>query len=148
QERVVLTAGHVVFDDTTLSFTPQLRWLPQKSAGDYEPAPMTARGAYVFQGYAVQRALDNDTGISSLASFERDVAAIFFDRPALRGGSGGYLKSDADPNEWLETSRMKMLVGYPIDLPDPSQRGQLHATPAADLTFTRLQGNVFKTTDA
>ena len=75
KQRVVATAGHVVWDDGTLSAAQGLQWLFQRDAGGYEPKPQTPRGFYIFDGYAAQRTLENTPGSSSPQSQNLDVAA-------------------------------------------------------------------------
>jgi hypothetical protein len=151
--RVVLTAAHVLFDETALTFVKQARWFFQKHKGDYDPIPQTPRGWYVFEGYAAQRTVDNSPGLSSPASQQLDAAAAFFvaspNDPNLpgRGGYGGFLASDDLVNPWLTGSQQKMLVGYPLDQIAPGNQGRLHATPPLSAVFTRTSGRVFATTD-
>ena len=60
--RVVLTAGHVVFDDGTLSPAVGLEWMHQRDRGAFEPAPQEPRGYYLFTGYAAQREAEDTPG--------------------------------------------------------------------------------------
>jgi hypothetical protein len=143
KERVVLTAAHVLFDDTRLSYTKRVKWFLQKHRGDYEPAGQVPRGWYVFDGYAARRTSDNSPGISSLVSESFDAAALFFvgtnaadNLPGL-GGYGGYLSSASVTNEWLLSHRLKMLVGYPLEGIDETNRGRMHATAPADISFIK-----------
>lgn len=136
RERVVATAGHVVFDDGMLAAVTGLQWLFQRSRGSHEPEPQIPRGFYLFDGYSAQRAAEGTPGSSSPASQELDVAALYFDEPAGRGGFGGFLASDAAVNEWLSSDVQKMLVGYPVEDVPANRAGRMHATPAADLSFT------------
>ena len=141
QKHVVLTAAHVLFDDESLSFVADVKWFFQRQRGQYEPPPQTPRGAYVQEGYAAQRVSDGaaqEPGISTPASQMLDIATMFFLEPPGRGGSAGYLTSDAAQNEWLTTARNKMLIGYPIDGVPSNDRGKMHATAAVNLVFTRL----------
>src|SRR5207247_2294799 len=55
EERVVLTAAHVVFDDATLTYTTGLQWRFERERGTVDPAPLAPRGSYVFGGYATRR---------------------------------------------------------------------------------------------
>ncbi|HXR04475.1 MAG TPA: NHL repeat-containing protein [Verrucomicrobiae bacterium] len=120
QAYVVLTAGHLVFNDQTLSYASQAYWYFQEEANVFEPDPLQARGCYVLSGYAAQRTNDlkvyaPDT--STPQSRNLDVAALYFLLPVAGpgGGYGGYLPSDATPNPWLTGTSLKMLVGYPVD---------------------------------
>jgi hypothetical protein len=119
QTNVVLTAAHLVFNDQTLSYVSQAYWFYQEEAGVFEPDPLPARGWYVLSGYAAQRTNDLAGGLapdeSSPQSRNLDVAALYFLSPVANGGYGGYLPSDAVPNEWLSSTANKMLVGYPVD---------------------------------
>ena len=146
--RVVATAAHVVFDDGTLSYVSSLQWLFQRDRGTYEPTPQIPRGFYVFDGYAAQRTADATPGVSTPQSQNLDAAALFFtDGDAGRGGYGGYLASDLDNNEFLLSTKMKMLVGYPVDGIVTLKQGRMHATPAANITFAKAFGRTFTTSD-
>jgi hypothetical protein len=85
-DRVVATAGHVVFDDATLSYTTGLQWLFQREAGTFEPVPLTPAGSYVLNGYAAQRIVENTPGVSTPQSQDLDAAAMYFLAEAGRGG--------------------------------------------------------------
>jgi hypothetical protein len=74
----------------------------------------------LLTGYASQRTNDLSSGfygpdVSSPQSRDLDVAALYFGAPIANGGYGGYLPSDALPNQWLTSTAEKMLVGYPVD---------------------------------
>ena len=135
KQRVVATAGHVVFDDVTLAAVTDLQWLFQRDRGSYEPQPLEPRGFYLFTGYSEQRAAEKTPGISSPQSQELDVAAIYFNKDAGRGGFSGFLASDAVDNEFLRSSANKILVGYPVDGIAADYQGRMHATPAANVAF-------------
>jgi len=141
EDRVVATAGHVVFDDGTFSYVTGLQWLFQREAGTYEPVPQVPRGFYVFDGYAAQREAENTPGVSSPASQNLDVAALYFLAEAGGGGASGYLASDAFTNEFLlplnQSTPTVTLVGYPVDGIAANQQGQMFATPATTATFTQ-----------
>lgn len=119
ETNVVLTAAHMVFDDSTLAYVQNVYWYLDQENGLYQPQPLTARGWYVLSGYAAQRTNDLGFGYgvdqSSAQSRNLDVAAVYFLSPAAGGGYGGYLPSDNDPNPWLTGNGLKMLVGYPVD---------------------------------
>ncbi len=151
KERVVLTAAHVVYDDSKLDFARQVQWFFQRYKGSYEPKGERPRGWYVSDSYSSQRRLENTPGLSSPRAKNLDAAALYFSNPAGRGGYGGYLASDADNNEWLVTgatgSRLKILCGYPIDDIAEADQGKLHATGVAPINFTQVFQRVFKTTE-
>src|SRR5204863_741123 len=73
-----------------------------------------------------------------------DVAAVYSFESAGRGGVGGYLVSDSVTN-WLTTSRLKMLVGYPMEGVSIANQGTLHATVASNLTFVPESPSVYST---
>jgi uncharacterized delta-60 repeat protein len=137
KSRVVATAAHVVFDEGSLSAVQGLQWLLQEDAGGHEPLPVTPRGYYLIDGYATQRAAETP-GSFSLASRQKDVAALYFinDTDAARTGFAGFLASDLTNNEFLISNAQKMLVGYPVDGIAALDQGRMHATPAANLSFT------------
>jgi alpha-tubulin suppressor-like RCC1 family protein len=143
--RVVATAGHVVFDDWTLSAVLGLQWLLQRDAGTFEPKPHIPRGFYSFDGYAAQRISDKTPGSSSPQSQNLDAAAIYFNEEAGRGGYGGFLASDLDNNEFLLSAAQKMLVGYPVDGISAANQGRMHATPPANIPFTKAFGHTYAT---
>ncbi len=146
--RVVATAAHVVFDDGSLSFATGLQWLFQRDRGVHEPVPQTPRGFYIFDGYAALREAENTPGESSPQSQNLDVAALYFNEDAGRGGSyGGFLASDTLVNEFLTSSALKTLAGYPVDGVSASLRGQMHATAPVNAAFTAGFGRTHSTTD-
>jgi hypothetical protein len=135
-----------LFDDNVLSYSTDARWFHQRNRGTFEPPAQTPRGWYIFEGYAFQREQDNSPGISTPASQNLDVAAMYFLEPAGRGGFGGYLASDPAASELLGGAN-KMLVGYPLEGVPEADQGKLHATPLTNLTFVRLYTSVFATTN-
>ncbi len=133
QTNVVLTAAHLVFDDTTLGYVSGAYWFLQEEAPAFVPSPVVARGWYVLSGYADQRTNDLSSGtfgpdVSSPESRNLDVAALYFQNEVAGGGYGGYLPSDVVPNQWLTGNAQKMLVGYPVD---GSQFGVATVVPGA-----------------
>jgi hypothetical protein len=120
-QNVVLTAAHMVFNDENLSYVSQAYWSFEQEYRDFGPDPLPARGWYVLSGYAAQRTNDlppiGSYGVdqSSPKSRNLDVAALYFLTAAGAGGYGGYLASDAVPNQWLASSPQSFVVGYPVD---------------------------------
>jgi hypothetical protein len=138
RKRVVLTAAHVIWDETRLDFVREIEWFHERQAGDYEPRPLRATGFYVFDEYAAARRRERvegklPPGVSGAESQRWDVAAIYFGEPAARGGQSGYLLSDLDPHEWLVGSAQKTLLGYPLTGMDD---GRMHELFGANYTFT------------
>ena len=131
KRRVVATAGHVVFDDGSLSFISDLQWLFQRHSSEHEPRPQTPRGFYLAAGYAEARQVDGVVpGVGTPESQDLDYAVLYFQEEAGRGGVGGFLASEAmDENEFLSSSVEKMLAGYPVDGILESDLGKAHATP-------------------
>ena len=131
KRRVVATAGHVVFDDGSLSFISDLQWLFQRHSSEYEPMPQTPRGYYLAAGYADARQLPGvQPGEGTPESQDLDYAVLYFQEEAGRGGVSGFLASEArDENEFPSSSVEKMLAGYPVDGIPESKLGNLHATP-------------------
>ncbi len=147
RSRVVATAGHVVFDDGTLAATTGLQWYFQRDGGVHEPAPRIPRGFYLMSGYAAQRAADNSPGTSTPLSQNLDAAALYFLEDAGRGGFSGYLASDLPVNEFVTSSALKTLVGYPVDGIDAANQGRMHATPLANVTFSSAFGQTYTTAE-
>ena len=130
---VVATVAHVVFDDNTLSTVTDLRWLFQLHKGEHEPEPQVPRGFYLMTGYAAQREVDIAAGVpegeSSVQSQNLDVATLYFNEDAGRGGFSGYLASDLEENEFITSTDPKILVGYPVDGIPEAGRDRMYATP-------------------
>jgi uncharacterized repeat protein (TIGR03803 family) len=135
-DRVVATAGHVIFDDATLSYTSGLQWLFQREAGTYEPIPQMPAGAYLLDGYAAARIAANTPGVATPQSQDLDAAAMYFLEDAGRGGFSGYLASDSPVNEFLTSSALMTLVGYPVDGIPAANQGQMFATLLANIDFS------------
>ncbi len=150
KRRVVATAGHVVFDDGSLSYITSMQWLFQQHSGQFEPKPQVPRGSYLATGYADQRIADNSPGEGSPQSQKLDYAALYFLEEAGRGGYGGYLASDSGAdNEYLDSSALKILAGYAVDGIPAADNGKLHATAAFDDRLTpipSLEGVTWTTT--
>ncbi len=152
RSRVVLTVGHALFDDVTLSSVTDARWYLQKARGEFEPPPATARGWYTFQGYSAQRAVDlagstGGVGVSTPDSQPLDVAAMWFLEPCARGSFAGYLRTEPG-NDWLLAARRRILAGYPVEKVAENLRGIMHAT-SVDLpsTFSSPSESVRTTND-
>ncbi len=146
---VVATAAHVVFDDGTLSAATGLQWLFQRDKGNYEPAPQIPRGFHLFTSYAERRELENTPGQSSPVSQNLDAAAVYFLEDAGRGGYSGYLASDSVQNEWLTSSALKTLVGYPTDPAAEilsNNYGRMHGTPPVSTALTKAHDFTYSTT--
>jgi hypothetical protein len=152
----VLTAAHIVFNDATLAYVNKVYWFFQKHTGELDPKPAPARGWYVLSGYAAARTNDltvltnqYSPGVSSPESRNVDVAVLYFQSPAARGGFGGYLASDAVVNEWLTSAQPKMLVGYPLDGTPFGYTnivsGKMHATVTTNYVFTQQTNRVYTT---
>ena len=144
---VVATAGHVVFDDGTLSAVTGLQWLFQRDRGTHEPQPQLPRGYYLMTGYAAQRALENTPGIASPESQALDAAALYFLADAGRGGYSGYLASDAVANEFLLSPALKTLAGFPVSGIPAADRDRMHATPPVNVSFAAAFGGTYTTSD-
>lgn len=135
--KVVATVGHVVFDDGTLAITTGLQWLFQRDRDVHDPVPQVPRGHYLMTGYAAQRILDDSPGVSSPQSQNLDAATLFFLQDVGRGGYSGYVASDTSSNEFLLSDALKTLVGYPIDGIPEADLDRMHATPPANVPFTK-----------
>ena len=145
--RVVATAGHVVFDDGTLAAASGMQWLFQRDAGVHEPQPQSPRGFYPMTGYAARRADDDTPGESTPQSQNLDAAALYFLQDAGRGGFSGFSASDSLVNEFLTSTSLKTLVGYPVDGIAAADQGRMHATPPANVGFSSAFGQTYTTTD-
>ena len=149
KRRVVATAGHVVFDDGSLSFITDLQWLFQRHSPEYEPTPQTPRGFYLAAGYADARQQPGvEPGVGTPQSQDLDYAVLYFQEEAGRGGVSGFLASDGmDENEFLSSSADKMLAGYPVDGIPGEDVGKMHATPVFDTPLTPAFGETWTTSD-
>ena len=147
KKRVVLSAGHVVFDDANLSFVSGVNWFFQRHQGIYEPPPQVPRGWYVFGGYAAARTNDNSPGVSSPTSQNLDLAALYFLEDAGRGGFSGYLVSNPAGVEWLQASAQKALIGYPVEIVPENNRGRMHATTPQNIAFSSAGDRLFATSE-
>jgi hypothetical protein len=147
-DRVVLTAAHVLFDDSTLSYAQGVRWFFQYETGVFESPAHIPAGSYILSGYAAQRASDIAGGVSpgvaTTASRELDAAALYFFEPVARGGQSGYLGSNSSDNPWLTGSQDKFIAGYPVT--GVTAPGRLYATPIVEAPFQYVTGSLFSTT--
>jgi len=143
--RVVVTVAQAIFDDATLSATSGTQWLLQRDRGTYEPTPQAPRGYYLFSGYDAQRTIEASPGLLSLQSQDLNVAALYFAADAGRGGFSGFLASDAEPNEFLTSTSLKTLVGYPVNGVSTANQGRMHATAPATATMTLALGRTYRT---
>jgi hypothetical protein len=128
KRRVVATVAQAVFDEATLTIVPNLQWLPQRENGGYEPDPLAPRGCYIFEGYQTQRTAEASPGVLSIESQNLNVAALYFGSDAGRGGYSGFLASEQANNEFLQSSAMKTLIGYPTKGVSAANQGRMHAT--------------------
>jgi len=142
RQRVVLTAAHVLFDESTGAFVDPstIEWRPERQAGNsgYEPVPIRAAGYYVNENYAAARLAERQSlaaGVTPLSQ-EWDVAAIYFDEPVARDGQSGYLLS-SDPGEWLHSGNPSLLAGYPFGT---GAEGKMHRTAVFNYTFQPVSG--------
>ncbi len=143
--RVVVTVAQAIFDDATLSATSGTQWLLQRDRGTYEPTPQTPRGYYLFSGYDAQRTAEASPGLLSPQSQDMNVAALYFAADAGRGGFSGFLASDTEPNEFLTSTSLKTLVGYPVNGVSTANQGRMHATTPATATMTLALGRTYQT---
>ncbi|MCX6864921.1 MAG: hypothetical protein NTV46_01640 [Verrucomicrobia bacterium] len=147
KRRVVATAGHVVFDDGTLSYITGMQWLFQRHAGQHEPQPQVPRGYYLAAGYAAQRIADASPGEGSAQSQHLDYAALYLLEEAGRGGYGGFLATDSgDDNEFLGSTAEKILAGYAVEVISETDKGKLHATAAFSAALTPAYGETWTST--
>ena len=146
-DRVVVTAAHVLFDDSTLSYVEGVRWFFQYESGEFEAPAQIPAGSYVLSGYAALRASDIGDGVSpgvaTTASRQLDAAALYFLEPAARGGQSGYLASNSADNPWLTGTTGKFIAGYPVTGVTPT--GRLYATPIVQNPFQYVTGSLFST---
>ncbi|MES2661054.1 MAG: leucine-rich repeat protein [Verrucomicrobiota bacterium] len=144
---VVATAGHVLFDDGTLSSATNMQWLHRQDHQVHDPVPLNPRGYFLLTGYAAQRAIDDSPGSSTPESQNLDAAAAYFLTDPGNDGFSGYLASDANDNEFLLSTALKTLVGYPVDGIAAPDLNRMHATSPADVAFTRGFGRTYITSD-
>lgn len=149
---VVLTAAHVLLDKTGTNFSGRLDWYPEKQAGEHEPVPIRAKGWYVSPSYLAARAVEAQDvnfrpDVSTQLSQQWDVAAVYFDAPAVRGGYSGYITPDLHSTDWLEGGYQSLLLGYPVGL---GHDGDLFETARGAYRFSAVGGSgnrVFQSPD-
>lgn len=144
---VVATAAHVMFDDGTLSSATGMQWLHRLDPQAHDPLPVTPRGYYMLTGYAAQREIDNSPGVSTPDSQNLDAAAVYFSTDPGAGGFSGYLASDTIANEFLESSALKTLAGYPVEGIVEADINHPHATVPSNVAFSRAFGRTYTTSD-
>ena len=132
--RVVLTAAHALFMPGTTNPVRRVRWFPQRQRGAWEPRPIEAQGWYVSSNYLAALAVNPDG--RSPAVREHDVAAVYFDREAGRGGYGGYAVAETNYTQWLGTRRQRYFVGYPLNI----NAGVMHVRDTSEAVFAVLNG--------
>ncbi len=141
--RVVATTSLAIFNDSTLTRNTGMQWLLQRDSGTYEPNPQVPRGTYVFTGYEAQRTSEGTPGALSMTSQDLNVAALYFADDAGRGGFSGYLASDKQVNEFLQSSVSKTMVGYPVNGVSEAFHGRMHATPLSAASFAWELGRIY-----
>jgi hypothetical protein len=157
KRHTVLTAAHVVFDSSSLSWAGNLRWFFQRYNGEYEPIPQTPRASLALSGYAAARTNDLLRGLnpgeSSLESRNLDVAVLSFDdsdddtRLPGGGGQGGYLVSDPAATDWLTTPSLKLLIGYPVEQINGADKGKMHQVGPGSLQFEAVTNQIYRSYD-
>lgn len=139
RERVVVTAGHVVFDTVRLAAAGEIFWFPQRHAGEHEPKPMRPRGWMLMGGYAAGLQSDQNAGNQPTPGTQnQDAAVLYFSSPVVRGGYSGYVADEQ--GGWLTITTNHQLVGFPTRNVPENHQGRMHATPAADYHFTAMAG--------
>jgi hypothetical protein len=160
RQRVVLTAAHVLFDETTGQMVPpeSIEWFLERHAGDagYEPIPVKAAGYYVNENYLAARNTERQQpgwkpGTVTPLSQQWDVAAVYFNEPISRNGQAGYLLASGSPSQWVASGERSQLVGYPFGTGSngirTGQAGRMHITDLARNLFESVDGteHVFST---
>ncbi|MBI4658528.1 MAG: VCBS repeat-containing protein [Verrucomicrobia bacterium] len=143
RKRVVLTAAHVLFDESTTNLVSEITWHHELHAGDYDPRPIRAIGWAVFEEYLKQRRSERERIPPSgptPASQQWDVAAIYFGQDIALHGESGFLLSDTTDNEWLATAKVSFLGGYPLT---GQADNRLHAIESRKYLFARASGRLF-----
>jgi hypothetical protein len=143
KERTVLTAAHAVFDVGRLTFATNVWWFFQRHRGDHEPLAQQPRGWHVFAGYSAARAADPGPNESTIEARSLDVAALYFFEDAGRGGYGGYLVN-ATNTEWLASSSLKLMVGYPVEVVPEANRGKMHQVGPFFAAFQKVTNQVYR----
>ena len=153
RQRVVLTAAHVLFDETTGQMVPpeSIEWFVERHAGDagYEPIPVKAAGYYVNENYLAARNTERQQpgwkpGTVTPLSQQWDVAAVYFNEPIARNGQAGYLLASESPSQWVASGERSQLVGYPFGTGSngirTGQPGRMHVTDLARNLFEAVDG--------
>jgi len=144
---VVLTAAHVIFDETTQDFAKDVWWIFRRSEADKSGTiKVKAKAMYVLDGYAKQRRLERQMGLplgtSTEASRQSDVAVLYFDEPIVPYVSFDHSADVPNPSELLTNVAVKILIGYPMIGPTA---GRIQAMPAPLGSFTHDSGQLYST---
>ena len=141
--RTVLTAAHTVFDMDRLAYATNVWWFFQRQRGEHEPVAQRPRGWHVFEGYAAARASDPSPNESTIETRNLDVAALYFFEDAGQGGYGGYLITSTN-GQWLDSSLLKLMVGYPVEAVPEMNRGKQHQVGPFFAAFQKVTNQVFR----
>lgn len=137
QVNTVLTCAHILFDDSTLSFSTNVRWHHQAQKDFHQPAAeleseyagvlnesgkrvhvstMVPRGWLVMGEYAAKRIEHMESGgapgFATPESQNLDVGALFFTKPVARGAKAGLAirKNNETPGRWLRAAENDTLA--------------------------------------
>jgi hypothetical protein len=132
-QRVVLTAAHVIFDDETGTWLPVADFYPRnlRLLSDVRLNPQinrhTAAGGYYWTAYAARA---QDAGAGNSQTFNLDAAALYY----VAGDFGDFALVHVDEPDAvgiLRDPRRKTIVGYPVEAGGISaqQRGYMFQNP-------------------
>jgi hypothetical protein len=146
----VLTAAHAIFSSESLSYVSQVHWFFQRHRGEHEPIPIAWRGSFLFSGYAAARTNDIlrdqlDPSEASGTTLSLDVAALYFNEPAGRGGYGGFTVWNS-PEDWIDYASPRLALSYPVENIPEEQVGRLHQLGPERYYFANAGGPLLSST--
>ncbi len=136
--RVAVTAAHIVFDDSTLSFRPSLGLSPGNQAYHDSYTFLGNRNYSIntLTAYAARSEEDGPGNTSSYEAFNRDLATLSHSNPFL-ALVWDIQYSDSTSNHPLIGSTTKTILGFPADTAfiQYGDRQKLHQTNLGTRSF-------------
>lgn len=139
--RVVYSCAHLVYDDETGGWLPDVRWFPMWNSGRTPSlsSGRVLRGYRFFQGYASAARSDSN----SSATYSLDFV-VHYSYENTSDGTFAMSAGEAAP-EYLKSSRQKLITGYPSGLyaADAANRYLMHETGPFARSFSTITSSFF-----